>query len=440
MIGLPKPRQTLPVRVIGWYRQRVNRRLCAMLLVVGLFVTFGLIHFADAEGGDLASSYVGCRLLYTGQGTHLYIHDPQNFAAIGPDDPWQKAADLGGYQAFLHPYVQTPLWGYLLRPVCAHASFRQFEWLFAVCELAAFAACVWLVSKYWAPSLHHAAALAAICIVLWCSEPFRYAMALMQTHILFVLLTLGSILFAEKKRPGIAGLLLAGAAAVKITPGVVLVYWLARGRWKAAGSMLLCSAVLWIVTLACLGPIAITYLADLHRVSRVLLVSFNNQSLAAWWMQRFYPYKDVLAFRILPLPDSLRILCGALMVGFSALGGWIDKARQSTAEDLAPLGAFLPVLAGTLFAPIEWSHYFVVLLFPCMALLERRRPGNSRWVWLAVGAVLLLNLRPITPNLDLEAPYGFLLLRSQFYAGLLCLFSLTAVAIGSKANQLNAPV
>lgn len=398
----------------------------SILFVMALFVLCGLIVYADAEGGDLSSSYVGCRLLDTHQATHLYAHDRQNFAAIGADDAWQRMADAGGYEAFLHPYVQTPLWGFTLRPLCARTSFRQFEWVFAVLELLSFAGCTWLVARYWAPSLFHPVALAAALIALWFSEPFRYAMDLMQTHILFLLLTVAAILLAEKKRPGLAGFLLACAAAVKITPAVVVVYWLARGRWKAAGSMLLSSALLWMVTVACVGrPLAATYLVELHRVSRVLLVSFNNQSFAAWAMARFYPYKDVLAFRVLQLPDSIRMLSGVLMVGFAALGGWFDRFRTNTA--VAPMGAFLPLIAGTLFAPIEWSHYFVVLLFPCMALLERRTERGFRWVWVAVGAILLLNLRPISPNLDLETPYGFVLLRSQFYAGLLCLASVLVV-------------
>ena len=157
----------------------------AVWAVLALFAICGVVHYWNADGDDLSSSYVGCRLMATGNASHLYSYDPQDFAAVGPDPAWQAAADAAGYDAFLHPYVQTPLWAYALRPVCG-ARFAFFEHFFDVLTMLSFAACLLLVARNWAPVLWSPYAMAAVVLCLWFSEPFRYAMSLMQTHVLFL--------------------------------------------------------------------------------------------------------------------------------------------------------------------------------------------------------------------------------------------------------------
>ena len=180
--------------------------------ILALFVVCGVVHYWDADGDDLSSSYVGCRLMATGNAAHLYSYDPHDFAAVGPDPAWQAAADWGSYDAFLHPYVQTPLWAYALRPMCG-GKFAPFEHIFDALAMLSFAACFLLVARSWAPALWSPYAMAVAVLCLWFSEPFRYAMSLMQTHVLFLLLTLASLILAQREKPGWAGLLLAGLMA-----------------------------------------------------------------------------------------------------------------------------------------------------------------------------------------------------------------------------------
>jgi hypothetical protein len=407
-------------------------KVWSILAVLALFVGCGLLRFWEESGDDLASSYVGCRLMATGNASHLYSYDPVDFPAVGPDTAWQDAADWGNYEDFLHPYVQTPLWAYALQPICG-TSFAVFEHLFEISTLLSFAACVWLVARIWAPSLWNPYAIAITVLCLWFSQPFQYAMALMQTHVLFLLLTVGSLILAQRKSPVWAGLLLALAAAVKITPGILVIYWLLTRRWKAAASMILWSGALAVLTVVTTGHQATAeYLADLHRISRVLLLSFNNQSVASWWMSRFYP-GQVGKFRILPLPDAVRIGSMLLMIGLTIAGGIIDRHRENRLNREAdatdpPLGAMIGLIAATICAPIAWTHYFIVLLVPLMVLWEVGRRMRNWGIAVAVVLIAALNLRPLAMNMDLGKPDLLTVIRSEFYSGVLCLATLATVA------------
>lgn len=402
-------------------------RWLANVTILALFVVAGCVFFASGSGDDLASSYVGCRLIAKGQINHLYSFDPVSFAEIGEDDTWQNAADEGHFAGYLHPYVQTPLWGYALQPLCRSVYWPKFYKLFTILTMLSFAGCLWITARYWATSLYNPVALAIVALCLWFSQPFQYAMFLMQTHMMFIFLTLAGLLLAERKRPLAGGALVALAAAVKITPGLLVVYWLLTKKWKAALSMVICSAALWVITIVAVGhAVTATYLADLHRISRVLLVAQNNQSFAAWVMARRYPFDEVFDINIFPLPAFVRIAESILLLGCTVGGGFIDRWRKSRMQDSAPLGAMIVLIAATVFAPIAWTHYSVILVVPLMMLLAENRMLRSKWVWAAVVVIVVLNYRPIATDINHGLIGPLSIIRGQFYA---CVLTLAALGL-----------
>ncbi len=421
-------------RTFGSERTWEQRRASwLILLLLAVFVVAGVVRYWSADGEDLASSFVGCQLLAAGHPEALFNYDPENFAGIGPGHIWQDYANAGNFHGFIHPYVQTPLWGLGLRPLCTHVAFPGFERVFVLLVMLSFAATVWLIARYWAPSLLHPVPIAVALVGLWFAQPFQYAMFLMQTHALFFFLAVASLILAERKRPVAAGFLLACAAAVKVTPGFLILYWLLTRRWKAAASMAVWSVVLMVLTVALVGPhLMATYFADLQRISRVLLVSENNQSLAAWWMGLFHPEDDVFDVDIFPLPTAMRLLSMALMVAFTAGGGWIDRQRLSLRGEQpparVPVGAAMALVAVTIFAPIAWTHYSVILVAPVMAIVEEARRLRSLAVGAWAVAIAVLNYRPIATDIIAMDLGRFSVLRGQFYAGVLCLLAVLWIA------------
>ncbi len=404
----------------------------AILAVLVLFVGISFAQYGNIEGQDLASSFVGSRLLAQGQGQHLFSYDPQDFSEIGDDDTWTDVAELGGFNGFLHPYVQTPLWAYMLEPLAQHVNFLLFNYIFAVLSLLSFAGAIWLTAKYWAPAFFNPLAVAVVVLALGLSQPFQYAMFLNQTHMLLVFLTVAALLLAERGWPVTAGLLLAYAASVKVTPGLLVVYWLMTRRWKAALWTILWSALLWFLTVAAVGhSLMSVYLQNLQRISRVLLVSQNNQSFAAWLMARFYPADAVWDIDILPLPAAVRLGSSAAMLLFTAWGGWLDWRRRQVATAgavVAPLGAMMALLAATLFAPIAWTHYSIILFLPLMLLVDTSRNLRAPWAWGMVAVAMALNYRPVATDIVHGLIGDHAVVRAQFYAGALTLATLAALA------------
>ena len=402
---------------------RTNAILLAFLVVLGCLA------FRHEMGEDLASSYVGCRLITTGQAAHLYSFDPVSFDEIGNDDTWQAAADSTGYTGALHPYVQTPLWAYSLQPLCKHVNwtgfFRVFTWL----TMLSLAGSLWLVAKYWTPSFFNPIALSVV-VGLWVlSQPFQYAAFLMQTHMLLIFLTVAGLILAERDHWISAGAFVACAAAVKVTPVLLVIYWLLTKRWKAAVSMLIWSAILWGVTVAAVGhTVTDVYLADLRRISRVLIIPMNNQSFAAWLMAPHYPADEMFDVHEFVLPNSVRLVSSALMLVFTVAGGLLDRARLKRAHHFAPLGAIIALMAATVFAPIAWTHYSVILVMPLMMIVHENRRPRSKLIWSMAAVIMLLNYRPLSTDINHFLTGEFAIVRGQFYASALMLVSLSAMA------------
>jgi uncharacterized membrane protein len=404
--------------------------------LLALFMALGIFRYHDRPGDDLGSSFLGCRVVAAHHAEDLYSYDPDDFASVAEDDKaWDAAANDGEFDGFIHPYVQTPLWAYALQPLCTRTTFPAFNNIFVVLTMFSFAGSIWLVARYWTPNFYIISAIGVTLCCLAFSEAFRYAMALMQTHVLFFLLTLAALIFA-RRRPIVAGLLLACAAAIKLTPAVLLVYWLITRRWKAAASLVLWSAALWIITIAVVPPAVVaSYLGTIHRIAGILLIGQNNQSFAAWYMGRFYPSEDMTLLHVFPLPAAVRLTSTALMLAVTAAGGCIDRYRERFRSSAAPIGAMMALIAATIFSPIAWTHYSIILVAPLMVILHENRTIRSWQVAAIALFAILLNYKPLATDVphSIIGPYS--ILRSQFYAAVLCLVALAVVAWKSRQRE-----
>jgi hypothetical protein len=214
----------------------------------------------------------------------------------------------------------------------------------------------------------------------------------------------------------LAGLSLALAAAVKLTPGFLLLYWIGKRDWRSAFAFCLFSIALVAITIAWSGvSLFEDYLATLHRVSNTLLVAYNNQSLAAALGRLSSRHANILDWRILPLPLWLK-LPGIAATVASCLGcGYLDRH-----ERIRPLGAGAALVAATIFPALAWSHYFVVLIVPVM-ILTQRLYANALGM-LLIGVIVALNFRPLA--LDQVHARGSAGWHDSFFVaalGILCL-------------------
>ena len=404
----------------------LGSRTLQIILLLLLFTVVGTWKFRHAVGEDLSSSYVGCRLLVAGEGAHLYAHDPVIFSMVR-DPVWNDIAAQAQFAPLnlLHPYVQPPLWAYSLGPLCSRTNFRTFCHLFLLLSMLCTAGIIWLVARYWVPTLFQPVWIVLLCFALSLSDPFQYAMFLTQTHLLYIFLIVLALVLDQKERPLWAGLALALAASVKITPGFLLLYWLLSRRYKASVSFIGFSVLLVAVTILLTGPaLFLAYLRELSEVSNVLLVAFNNQSLAAWSMGRQYPASELFNWRIYPLPSTVKWISLSLSVLCGVLGGLLDRTQPKSGATYPPYGALFTMVGCTMFAAIAWNHYYVLLVIPIMFLLGGM---YRRWpvLWGALAVTLYaLKVYPVAYGSILHFHRHYSLVRSQFYSGVVCLLAL----------------
>lgn len=391
------------------------------LLLHAAFIAVAVALFWRVPGDDLVPSYVGCRLLAEGGAAHLYDHDPAHFDLVS-SAAWDRAAQTalpaGVYDGSLHPYVQTPLWTWMLRPACTNIGFPAFRHLFLVLEILSVSAMVEIVARHWARRFLQPGWLALLLAgILYCT-PFRYAMYLLQTHALLQLSAVAGLCLAARGRGWQGGGLLAFAAAVKITPGFLVLFWLARGNRRAVCGFAVASALLFLLALIVAGSATmLSYAETLRWISGVLLVSANNQSLAAW--AEFSPVlqSELSHARIFSLPPVLRLGSLALVACSAAACGLL--ARRAGREGPA---AALALVAVTIFTPIAWTHYFIVLIPGIMIIA-----GSGFRGVLAALAILALNALPISVNPSEPQLGPPVILYSHFYGGLLSIAALAAV-------------
>ncbi len=409
-----------------------NRRVILSIFVLLLFAAFGTARHLQVPGDDLAPSYCACRLLAADQGEHLFSRDAHNFDVVH-DPVWLELGRERQLPTAVHPYVQSPLWAFSLRPLCTRMNYPAFRAGFLAVVSAALVATIGFAAWAWTRRLFHPAWLAVLCAALYGTEAYKYTMVLVQSHILFVLPALLAVFCASRGRSGWAGALLSVAAAVKITPGFLLFYWLGKRDWRASISFLAFSILLAALSLSVIAlPVNLAYLHSLAQLSNALLVSWNNQSLAAWWMSSRFPSHEQGAWHLFPLPGQVKWACTLLSIAAALFGGFLDRSSDSRKP---PYGAALAFLGITVFAPIAWTHYYVLLIFPLILLLDRALAAKSPVVLATVGLVLILNL-------DFEATGGLLksfrlfpLARPEFLSGLITMAALAGIGVQTKMLQ-----
>jgi hypothetical protein len=217
---------------------------------------------------------------------------------------------------------------------------------------------------------------------------------LQQGQLTLVLLLLVTAAWALDRsgKPLAAGLLVGSAAAVKLFPAYLVVWFAARGRWRALLGATVAFLALNLATAAVLG--CATYSDYLHVVlpyMRVFPTLGYNFSLAGFWNKLFDPAGE--GGVVVPLwhsPALARygtLISDILVTAIAA--GLSYRARSPAGCDLA-FGTV--VTAMLLVSPVTWDISMILLLVP-LALVARSAE-KSRWIPLALIVILTILCLP----------------------------------------------
>ena len=207
--------------------------------------------------------------------------------------------------------------------------------------------------------------------LVYVMEPVRETLAYGQVNLILVALVLGDLLAAARGWRW-AGIGIGVATAIKLTPGLFLVYLALTGRWRQAAVAVGTAAGATLLGLAVAPGTSIQFwlhtLFDTDRVGKLWYAS--NQSLMG-----------VLARQAQPGQPN-KALWAALALVVLIGGMW--RARQAFRRGDELAGVTLTGLVTCLVSPISWTHHLFWLVPAALILIDValgapvRLPAGSR--------------------------------------------------------------
>jgi alpha-1,2-mannosyltransferase len=313
--------------------------------------------------------------------------------------PWHHFFDLGVYRGAVRSWLDGhPLYAYHRRHSHYGFTYPPFAALTMIpsvlvkapaAEAIATTASVlvvggttwWLVAPVarragWTPWFAVGLALPLTFLM----EPIRDTLGFGQVNLLLVGLVLADVLALQRGRRW-AGVGIGLATAVKLTPGVFLLYLALTRRRRAAatavGAFVAASLLALVVDPRTSVRFWTTTLWETHRVGR--LDKTANQSILG-----------VLARLALPKPPD-RALWAVLAAAVLVFAMWRAVRARWRGDELA--GVTLAGLAGCLVSPVSWTHhlYWVVPAAVVLVDVAVTRAGRAR-IRAAAGAVVVVGV------------------------------------------------
>lgn len=336
---------------------------------------------------DLRVNYIGALALREG---------------LNPYDN-EVALQVAGRQAI--PYVGTRLWAMVTNPPTAMLYFMPYAALplaaarlafLAVNHLAllAAAALTWRLVR---PTLPPAVWLGLLLGVVALLDPFLLTFRLGQIDLIIGLALAAAAYRLRNGDDAWAGACIGIAAALKIAPGLLALYLLWRGRWRALAGLAATAIVVGALSFGLAGLEIWQYYLTV-RLPDLLAGSalFNNLSLPGLILRVFMGPELAQGFLDLqpdiPLARLLTVIAvlAVLAVAAGALGRQVRTGRAFVLE------FSLAVVAALVIGGVTWPHYLAWLLpLVGLSLAFYWPPGASRWTAVISGTGLALASLPL---------------------------------------------
>ena len=203
-------------------------------------------------------------------------------------------------------------------------------------------------------------------------EPLRETFLFGQVNMYLVALVGADLLFLTARGHRFAGIGIGLATAIKLTPGVFILYLLVTRRWRAALTASATAAGATLVAAALAPDASRAFWSDaLWNTDRVGMPAFiSNQSLNGA-VSRLHAQD----------PSTLLWLLAVVVV----LAVWAVRVRKAVAVGDERTGFALTGVVGCLISPITWVHHLVWLIPAVLLLFDRAVAATGReqrrWLW-----------------------------------------------------------
>jgi alpha-1,2-mannosyltransferase len=344
-----------------------------LILVVGaLLLASGLVDFLSSTRYDVATrtwpvdfdiNWVAARRLVDGE--PLYDWKASRLEGEHLVDPAMRLTGHDHYSSF----IGSP-------PVAlSHVPFLVFDnhtaaQLSRLVSFLTMVASILLVAWALAPPARAPAALVGLGVLFW-TFPMVRALALGQGTGLVMLSLAVGIWGASRERWNVAGIGFGLAVVLKISPILLVVYLVMRGRRRvvvpAIATIAACFAAAAVVGRP--GDL-VTWFRDISpQVSKGTISAYNQSIVGA--LARLTTSHADLSMRV--GPGAWYLLAYTLWAGV-VIALW--HGRRGRGLDPLELGVLLLVML--LAAPLTWDHYFVWAVLPIVMLADCTRWQGRR--------------------------------------------------------------
>jgi hypothetical protein len=223
-----------------------------------------------------------------------------------------------------------------------------------------------------------------------------------QLTLILVLLVTAIWALERSGRECTAGLLLGAAAAIKLFPAYLAMYYVARGRLRPLVAATASFLALTLLTALVLG--LDTYYDYLSVVlpHQDKFRSFGfNLSIAGLWHKLFNPVAETGPVEPLWLNPALAHW-GSVISDLAMTTIVVTLAHKARTREQRDFGFAAVITAMLLVSPVTWDFSLPLLLVP--VVLIGRSAGNTRWM--VVALVLFLAIAWIPQSILMEVAQG----------------------------------
>jgi hypothetical protein len=261
-----------------------------------------------------------------------------------------------------------------------------FAW--SVFTLSLFGLSLYLIARHCDYRLGWLSALPITCGCLL-SSPFWHQFQQGQLNPLILFFMTLSWIHYRTNRPWRAGFWLGLAAATKVVPGFLVIYFLTRREWKNFAAVIAGFMFATAITIGVLGLQTYVDYARLVLPEALDWRSANtNASLPGLWCKLFDPGPRGGHYRPL-IQSPVLAKCLTVTSWLAVLAILVPIWRRAKSKAEVDLAFGLAIVGMLLLSPVTWDHYFLLLPLPLITIWMNIPPKKSfQLLYLAILAGL----------------------------------------------------
>jgi len=324
------------------------------------------------NGRDFASYYYAVQVAADGG-------DPYDTQALS------QRARTDGTRKGVHPFLYAPpfvgMMGWAV-PWSLPDAYHLWFWLHELCLVVS----VLIMAAWWREASPAAPWVLAVLVAMMTAVPNNHLMG--QANFPGLALAMAGLWAARRERPVLAGVLLGTACMLKMSPALLVMWWLLRRQWTAAVASVGTAVALSILVVPLVAvPHQVTFFTEVlpsfgsgdYNGLAVPIGLFGNHSVPNLWHHVFPGERGLLS-------DTARSLASATnLLLLAGLAVWFRRPPRDTLQLAGQVGAVGVLML--LFPVYTYEHHLVWALPAMAAVALGAERGRLSAGWAAVAGV-----------------------------------------------------